>query len=106
MSGFNLIIGSVEYNNLILDTEDISLLDTFAKTLTILHQWKDELHTQDKEDNSRVIEGPPSPYAPKDILHNYDNEKDFLEQMNHCKKEVYHASRFRGELITHLYPHF
>jgi hypothetical protein len=57
-------ISSVKYQNLILDTEDIFLLDTFAKMLTILHQWKDELHTQDKEDNG-VMDGPPSPYAPK-----------------------------------------
>ncbi len=98
-------ISSVEYHNLILDAEDISLLDTFAKTLTILHQWKGELHTQDKEEDNRVIDGPPSPYAPKGIPHNYDNEQAFLEQMQYCKKEVYHASRFKGKLIRYLYPH-
>ncbi len=98
-------ISSVKYHKLILDTEDISLLDTFAKILNILHRWKDELHTQDKEDNNKVIDGPPSPYAPKGIPHNYDIEKVFLEQMKHCKKEVYHTSRFRGKLIRHLYPH-
>ncbi len=98
-------ISSVKYHDLIFDTEDISLLDPFAKTLTILHQWKDELHTQDKEDNNRVIDGHPPPYAPKGIPHNYDKEKAFLEQMNISKKEVYHASGFRGKLIRHLYPH-
>jgi hypothetical protein len=76
-------ISSVEYHNLIFDTEDISLLDTFAKTLTILHQWKDELRTQDKGEDNRVIDGPHSPYAPKGIPHNYDYEKAFLEQMQH-----------------------
>ncbi len=99
-------ISFVEYNNLILDTEDISLLDTFDKMLTILHQWKDVLHLQNKEEDNGVIDGPPSPYAPKGIPCNYDNEKAFMDQMQRCNKEVYHASMFRGELIKHLYPHY
>ncbi len=94
-------ISSVEYHKLILDTENIFLLDTFAKT----HQWKDELHTQNKEEDNGVIDGPPSPYAPKGIPHNYDNEKAFLEQMQCCNKKVYHASMYRGKLIRHLYLH-
>jgi hypothetical protein len=84
----------------------MSLLDTFAKMLTILHQWKDELHTWAKEEDNGVIDGPPSPYAPKGIPHNYDNEKAFLEQTQCCNMEVYHTSMFGGKLKRYLYPHY
>jgi hypothetical protein len=98
---------SFEYDQLINDSEDINLLNTFRNYLQVVHKWKDELskkhREEDEEDNHEVVMD--KPYLPMNIPHHYENEELFIEQFSQCKTEVALALRFRADMVRHLYPH-
>jgi hypothetical protein len=95
---------SVEYNRLIVDSEDIILLNTFVRSLDILHHWMDELEIQ-REEEPDFVDGNQLPYPPVGVPHNYGNEKTFLDQIRQCSNEIHHATTFQGDMICYLYPH-
>jgi hypothetical protein len=66
---------SFEYDQLINNSEDINLLNTFQNYLQVVHQWKEELseqnrEEQDEEDNEVVMT---KPYLPMNVPHHYEN---------------------------------
>ena len=92
---------SFEYDQLINDSEDINLLNTFQNYLQVVHQWKEELseqnrEEQDEEDNEVVMT---KPYLPMNVPHHYKNEEVFIEQFSLCKTEV---SLALSEILTIL----
>jgi hypothetical protein len=93
-------LSSEEYEQLIIDSEDINLLWGFKNYLSIVHQWKEELLQQDKEDDNH--EERPSPYLPENLPHNHDLENVFIEQLTECSTEVDYSSKFRGDMVLHL----
>ncbi len=54
---------SFEYDQLINNSEDINLLNTFQNYIQVVHQWKEELSKQnceeDEEDNHEVVRTKP-----------------------------------------------
>ena len=92
---------SFEYDQLINNSEDINLLNTFQNYLQVVHQWKEELseqnrEEQDEEDNEVVMT---KPYLPMNVPHHYKNEEVFIEQFSLCKTEV---SLALSEILTIL----
>ena len=77
-------LSSEEYEQLIIDSEDINLLWGFKNYLSIVHQWKEEplQLQQDEEDDNH--EERPSPYLPENLPHNYNLKNVFIEQLTEC----------------------
>jgi hypothetical protein len=102
-------ISSLEYNKLICDSNDLFLLNTFARYLTSLHQVQEELRIEDKEENEERDDCNNnynlSSCLPDSIPHQYESKKLFLENIEQCTKELYHVPRFCTALVHHLYPH-
>ena len=72
-------LSSEEYDQLIIDAEDINLLRGFKNYLSVVHQWKEELLQQDKEDDNH--EEMLSPYLPENLPRNHDLENIFIKQI-------------------------
>jgi hypothetical protein len=102
-------ISLLEYNKLICDSNDLLLLNTFARYLTSLHQVQEELHVEDKEENEEHNDCNnnynPSLCLPDSIPHQYESKKLYLENIEWYTKEFYHVPRFYTGLIHRLYPH-
>jgi hypothetical protein len=114
-------ISSDEYNQLIMDSEDVILLDTFYSSSKMLHKWKQTLeHEQDDSGDTAILHaagdsggdsdhdnvgGGCVSYAPDVVPHHYENEKVFMRLMHKCQNEVYYATKFRSSVVRHLYPH-
>ena len=71
-------LSSEEYEQLIIDAEDINILRGFKNYLSVVHQWKEELLQQDKEDDNH--EERPSTYLPENLPHNHDLENVLLNR--------------------------
>ena len=78
-----MYLTSDEYNTLIHDAEDVSLLNKFTQFLTTQHQWKEEVVNQGDKD-SDLEGGQPSPYSPAGIFHHFDFKQSFLAHFNCC----------------------
>ena len=84
-------LNSVEYDQLIIDSEDINLLSGFKNYLSVNHQWKNELFQQDEEDGNH--EEMPLQYLPENLPHNYNLENAFLEHfLSVIHKLILHPS--------------
>ena len=115
-------ITSTEYDQLICDAEDISILQTYSRYLADLHQRRTQsievaekatemtIRAATAATNDDVVEidddsDEMCDYLPGGIPHDYDRERLFLGQFEKCSSKVFCAMRFRGDVIRHLYPH-
>jgi hypothetical protein len=97
-------ITSIEYDKLIRNSEDVSILSTFSRCLLKLHQWKDELETQN-DDKSTKSGLDRSGHCTAGIPHCYKNKNAFLDQINHCTADIFHETRFHTDVVKHLHPY-
>jgi hypothetical protein len=79
----------LEYNELICNSNDLLLLNTFARYLTSLHQVQEELRIEDEEENE-VCDECNNKYntslcLPDSIPHQYESKKLFLENIEWCR---------------------
>ncbi len=96
-------ITSIEYDKLIRDSEDVSILSAFSRCLLQQHQWKAELETLHGEE--RTESGlDQSGYCTAGIPHCYKNEKAFLDQIHQYNGEIFHAIHFHPDVVKHLHP--
>ena len=49
-------ISSDEYNELIIDADDVILLDSFCSSVIILHEWKRQLDLEREEDRDDSVD--------------------------------------------------
>ncbi len=72
---------SFKYDQLVNNSEDINFLNTFQNYIQVVHQWKEELSEQnreeDEEDNHEVVRT--KPCLPMNVPHHHENEELFLE---------------------------
>ncbi len=98
-------ISSDEYNELIIDAEDVILLDSFRSLMKILHEWKGQLDLEREEDGDFVDDDLQPAYIPLGLPHDYACEERLVSLLDSCEKEIYHAKTFRLDVVCHLYPH-
>jgi hypothetical protein len=90
---------SAEYNELILDQEDLSDLRVFGDYLKTLHDWNQELELNVFEEDFNTS----SPHLPDRIPQNSSNERAFISEMSSCTHEIDNAVKLQSQLVKHLY---
>jgi hypothetical protein len=109
-------MSSNEYDTLIVEAEDISILNThcrylkseLARQIRSGHQaggQDDDVIEETVDDGNVVVELGGGNEVVAGVPHDCAEEQMFVDYFSQGSTEVYWASRFRGDMTNHLYPH-